>query len=99
MDGCKLIIEYEVDCTFKFPDEDNDKSVIAVIDKEIETSKGKIRHTPPDIYMNTQPIRICYQFDNVSYGKKCSGSGKIATSRVQNRYKSDIQPSYPHILM
>ena len=86
MDGCKLIIEYEVDCTFEFQDEDNDKSVIAVIDKEIETSKGKIRHTSPDIYMNTQPIRICYHFDNIKYRKKFSGSGKVATS-----------PSGPHV--
>ena len=38
MDGCKLIIEYEVDCTFEFPDEDTD------------TSKGKIRYSSPDIY-------------------------------------------------
>jgi len=53
MDGCKLIIEYEVDCTFEFPDEDNDKSVIAVLDKEIKTSKGKIRPTSPNIYEYT----------------------------------------------
>ena len=50
MDGCKLIIEYEVDCTFKFPDEDTDKSVIVVHDKENETFKGKIRHSSLDIY-------------------------------------------------
>ena len=57
MDGCKLIIEYEVDCTFKYPDEDTDKSGpkedtdIVVHDKENETSKGKIRHSSPDIYL------------------------------------------------
>ena len=56
MDGCKLIIEYEVDCTFKYPDEDTDKSGpkedtdIVVHDKENETSKGKIRYSSPDIY-------------------------------------------------
>ena len=53
MDGCQLRIEYEVDCTFEFPDEDNDKSVIAVLDKEIKTSKGKIRPTSPNIYEYT----------------------------------------------
>ena len=51
MDGCKLIIEYEVDCTFQFPDEGTDKSGITILDKETEISKGKIRHSSPDIYL------------------------------------------------
>ena len=51
MDGCKLIIEYEVDCTFEFPDEGTDKSGITILDKETEISKGKIRHSSPDIYL------------------------------------------------
>ena len=63
MDGCKLIIEYEVDCTFEFPDEDTDKSGIVILDKETEISKGKIRHSSPDIYLYTKPIliQICNQ--------------------------------------
>ena len=40
MDGCKLIIEYEVDCTFEFPKTDNGKGGIVMLDKEVE--KGKI---------------------------------------------------------
>ena len=71
MDGCKLIIEYEVDCTFEYPDEGNDK--IAVLDKETETSKGKIRHSSPDIYLNRQPIPI----------RICSNTGKSVFSRNQ----------------
>ena len=42
MDGCKLIIEYEVDCTFEFPKTDNGKGVIAMLDKEVEKGKTKI---------------------------------------------------------
>ena len=57
MDGCKLIIEYEVDCTFKFSEIDTGKGDIITVDKEIE--KGKInillcrtvRHSPYITYI------------------------------------------------
>ena len=75
MDGCKLIIEYEVDCTFEFPDEDTDKSGIVILDKETEISKGKIRHSSPDIYLYTKPIRI--QICNQVGGNNTIGNSGI----------------------
>ena len=74
MDGCKLIIEYEVDCTFKYPDEDTDKSVIVVQDKENETSKGKIRYSSPDIY---------FEYTAYSDSNLLSNTGKSVFSQDQ----------------
>ena len=78
MDGCKLIIEYEVDCTFEFPDENNDKNGIAILDREPEISKGKIRHSLPDIYLNTMPISIqfCNQIRGRAFEVGLPDSGK-----------------------
>ena len=62
MDGCKLIIEYEVDCTFEFPKTDNGKGGIVMLDKEVEKGKIKILFfVMPDIYsafINSRSIWI-----------------------------------------